>query len=84
MSEQVELGAKEFFVSADENGLIEVRMTRDMDFLFRTYIGLGELIRRHLKPEPTLEKFFIDLSGIAVAIEKYAAERAAKAAEEIA
>ena len=73
---------KEFSVTADANGLVEVRMTRDMDFIMRTYLGLGDLIRRHLQPTPDLPKFFNDLSGIATALERLAEERAAAAAND--
>jgi len=72
----------EFSVTADESGLVEVRMTKNMDFIMRTYLGLGDFIRRHLQPTPTLPKFFDDLSGIAEAIEKFATERAATAAND--
>ena len=71
---------KEFSLTADQNGLVEVRMTSDMDFIMRTYIGLGDFIRRHLQPTPDLPKFFDDLSGIATALERLAEERAAAAA----
>lgn len=67
----------EFSVTADQTGLVEVRMTRNMDFIMRTYLGLGDLIRRHLQPTPDLPKFFNDLSGIATALERLAEERAA-------
>ena len=69
--------ALEFSVTADANGLVEVRMTSNMDFIMRTYIGLGDFIRRHLQPTPDLPKFFNDLSGIATALERLAEERAA-------
>ncbi len=68
---------KEFSVTADANGLVEVRMTSDMDFIMRTYIGLGDFIRRHLNPTPDLPKFFEDMAGIATALERLAEERAA-------
>lgn len=69
----------EFSVTADATGLVEVRMTRNMDFIMRTYIGLGDLIRRHLQPTPDLPKFFNDMAGIATALERFAEERAAAA-----
>ena len=70
----------EFSVTADQTGLVEVRMTSNMDFIMRTYIGLGDFIRRHLQPTPDLPKFFNDLSGIATALERFAEEKAAAAA----
>ena len=72
--------ALEFSVTADATGLVEVRMTRNMDFVIRTYIGLGDFIRRHLQPTPDLPKFFNDLSGIATALERFAEEKKALAA----
>ena len=72
--------ALEFSVTADANGLVEVRMTRDMDFVIRTYIGLGDFIRRHLNPTPDLPKFFNDMAGIATALERFAEEKKALAA----
>ena len=71
---------KEFSVTADANGLVEVRMTSDMDFIMRTYIGLGDFIRRHLNPTPDLPKFFEDMAGIATALERFAEEKKALAA----
>jgi hypothetical protein len=70
-----------FSVTADESGLVEVCMTKDMDFIMRTYIGLGDFIRLHLEPRPDLPKFFNDMAGIAEALGKFAAERATNDAE---
>ena len=71
---------KEFSLTADQNGLVEVRMTSGMDFIMRTYIGLGDFIRHHIQPKPDLPKFFNDLSGIATALERFAEEKKAAAA----
>ena len=72
--------ALEFSVTADATGLVEVRMTSNMDFIIRTYIGLGDFIRRHLNPTPDLPKFFNDMAGIATALERLAEEKKALAA----
>lgn len=77
---QAEAEVMEFSVTADQTGLVEVRMTSNMDFIIRTYIGLGDFIRRHLNPTPDLPKFFNDMAGIATALDRLAAEKAANAA----
>lgn len=61
--------AYEFYVNADANSLIEVRMTKDADFILRTYVGLGEFISRHLNPPVTLAKLLRDLANVVDASE---------------
>jgi hypothetical protein len=65
----------QFYVNADENGFVEVRLTKDMDFLVRTYVGLGDLIRRHMVDQqtnetPTLPKFFQGLVNLSVKLDE--------------
>lgn len=61
--------AYEFFVNADQNSIIEIRLTKDVDFILRTYVGLGEFISRHLNPPVTLAKFLRDLADVVDATE---------------
>lgn len=71
---------KQFYVNADENGFVELRLTKDMDFLIRTYVGLGDLIRRHLVDQQTnetltLPKFFQGLVNLSVKLDEIAQAR---------
>lgn len=66
--------AKQFFVNADANGFVEVRLTKDMDFIIRNYVGLGYFIRSHLvdqetKEPPSLPKFFQGLVDLSVMLD---------------
>lgn len=72
--------AKQFYVNADENGFVELRLTKDMDFLIRTYVGLGDVIRRHMIDQetnetPTLPKFFQGLVNLSVKLDEIAQAR---------
>jgi len=72
---------KQFYVNADENGFVEVCLTKDMDFLIRTYVGLGDFIRHHLVDQETKEslslpKFFQGLLDLSVKLDAIAQARA--------
>jgi hypothetical protein len=72
--------SKQFYVNADENGFVEVRLTKDMDLLVRTYVGLGDLIRRHIIDQetnetPSLPKFFQGLAKLSVKLDEIAQAR---------
>lgn len=72
----------EFYVFAGPDGFHEIRMTKDVDFIIRTYVGLGEFITRHLNPPVTLAKFFRDLADVVDATERMRVEREAQAAND--
>jgi len=68
---------KQFYVNADANGFVEVRLTKDMDFLIRNYVGLGYFIRSHLVDQETnepvsLPKFFQGLLDLSVKLDAIA------------
>jgi len=77
MSEEVQAQPLLFTVTADKTGLVELQMSQDMDFVIRTYIGIGDFIRSHLDPKPELATFLADLANIVVAAQKFAVEREA-------
>lgn len=72
----------EFYVFAGPDGFHEIRMTKDVDFIIRTYVGLGEFISRHLNPPTPLAGFFRDLADIVDATERMRVEREAQAAND--
>lgn len=79
--EQQEVPA-EFYVFAGPDGFNEIRMTKDVDFIIRTYVGLGEFITKHLNPPVGLAKFFRDLADVVDATERMRIEREAQAAND--
>lgn len=66
----------EFYVFAGEDGFHEIRMTKDVDFILRTYVGLGEFISRHLNPPIGLAKLLRDLANVVDVTERMKAESA--------
>ena len=72
----------EFYVFAGEDGFHEIRMTKDVDFILRTYVGLGEFISRHLNPPIGLAKLLRDLANVVDATERMRVEREAQAAND--
>jgi hypothetical protein len=72
----------EFYVFAGEDGFHEIRLTKDVDFILRTYVGLGEFISRHLNPPVGLATLLRQLADVVDATERMKAERQAQAAND--